>query len=120
MQIMNLFSAFSVNPNLLVINNGLLYVSNINKTKYLKIAKNFSEVDTIVVWLTSEYSDLDFGDTVWELSSNNLCHPNVKNPIYKKNYVTKNSLSIKIKNLKFKYINSQKLFLMTFHFSAKE
>ena len=100
MQIMNLFSAFSINPNLLVINNGLLYVSNINKARYFKIAKKFSEVDTIVVWLTSEYSDLDFGDTVWELSSNDFCHPNPKNTIYKKNYVTKNSLSLKNKKSK--------------------
>ena len=120
MQIMNLFSAFSVNPNLLVINNGLLYVSNINKTKYLKIAKNFSEVDTIVVWLTSEYSDLDFGDTVWELSSNDLCHPNLNNPIYKKNNITKNSLSLKIKNLKFKYLNSQKIVFNDLSFYGKE
>ena len=120
MQIMNLFSAFSISPNLLVINNGLLYVSNINKAKYLKIAKKFSEVDTIVVWLTSEYSDLDFGDTVWELSSNDLCHPNLKNPIYKKNNITKNSLSLKIKNLKFKYLNSQKIVFNDLSFYGKE
>ena len=119
MQIMNLFSAFSTNPNLLVINNGLLYVSNINKTKYLKIAKDFSEVDTIVVWLTSEYSDLDFGDTVWELSSNNFCHPNLKNPIYKKNNVTNKSLSLKIKNLKFKYLSSQKIVFNNLSFFGK-
>jgi energy-coupling factor transporter ATP-binding protein EcfA2 len=120
MQIMNLFSAFSISPNLLVINNGLLYVSNINKAKYFKIAKKFSEVDTIVVWLTSEYSDLDFGDTVWELSSNDLCHPNLKNPIYKKNNITKNSLSLKIKNLKFKYLNSQKIVFNDLSFYGKE
>ena len=119
MQIMNLFSAFSINPNLLVINNGLLYVSNINKTKYLKIAKDLSEVDTIVVWLTSEYSDLDYGDTVWELSSNDLCYPNLKNPIYKKNYITKNSLSLKIKNLKFKYLNSHKIVFNDLSFFGK-
>ena len=120
MQIMNLFSAFSISPNLLVINNGLLYVSNINKAKYFKMAKKFSEVNTIVVWLTSEYSDLDFGDTVWELSSNDLCHPNFKDPIYKKNYVTKNSLSLKIKNLKFKYLNSQKIVFNDLSFNGKE
>ena len=39
--------------------------------------------------LTPEHSDLDFGDTVWELSSNDLCHPNLKNPRYNKNNITK-------------------------------
>ncbi len=120
MQIMNLFSAFSISPNLLVINNGLLYVSNINKTKYLKMAKGLSEVDTNVVWLTSEYSDLEFGDTAWELSSNNLCYPNFKYPKYKKNYVTKNSFSLKIKNLKFKYSNSPKIVFNNLSFYDKE
>ena len=120
MQIMNLFSAFSISPNLLVINNGLLYVSNINKTKYLKIAKGLSEVDTNVVWLTSEYSDLELGDTAWELSSSNFCYPNFKYPKYKKNYVTKNSFSLKIKNLKFKYSNSPKIIFNDLSFYDKE
>ena len=120
MQIMNLFSAFSISPNLLVINNGLLYVSNINKTKYLKIAKGLSEVDTNVVWLTSEYSDLELGDTAWELSSSNFCYPNFKYPKYKKNFVTKNSFSLKIKNLKFKYSNSPKIIFNDLSFYDKE
>ena len=55
MQILNLFSAFSMSPNLLVINNGLLYVSNINKTKYLQILTDKALSTSIDKVCSSEY-----------------------------------------------------------------
>ena len=68
-EMLNIVTAFSVNPQLLLIDDGLSFLNVNGKQNMLGYIHNqIVETNCIVLWLTSDCNDLQFGKTQWELS----------------------------------------------------
>jgi len=68
-ELLNLATALSVKPDLIVIDDGLSFLnSKAKKTQVQRLGKYIKETGSIILWFTSDISDLKFGDTAWELT----------------------------------------------------
>ncbi|MFQ6673832.1 MAG: ATP-binding cassette domain-containing protein [Fidelibacterota bacterium] len=67
-ELLNLVTALSVSPDFLVIDDGLAFLSDGNKKKVARILEEYCErKSAVVVWVTSDLSDVRFGTQAWEL-----------------------------------------------------
>jgi len=68
-ELLNLATALSVKPGLIVIDDGLSFLnSKAKKTQVQRLSKYIKDTGSIILWFTSDISDLKFGDSVWELT----------------------------------------------------
>jgi len=68
MEMLNLVTAFSTNPRLVFIDDGLSFLNDDSKKNWVDWIRNKISREKIVLWFTSDPTDLAFGDTKWELS----------------------------------------------------
>ena len=68
MEMLNLVTAFSTKPRLVFIDDGLSFLNDDSKKNWVDWIRNKISRGKIVLWLTSDPTDLAFGDTKWELS----------------------------------------------------
>ena len=81
-ELLNLATALSVKPGLIVIDDGLSFLnSKAKKTQVQRLSKYMKDTGSIILWFTSDISDLIFGDTVWELTLNSFTEINKSIPI---------------------------------------
>ena len=81
-ELLNLATALSVKPGLIVIDDGLSFLNSKAKKNQVKILSNYmKDTGSIIIWLTSDISDLKFGDTVWELTLNSFTEVNKSIPM---------------------------------------
>ncbi len=72
-EILNLITAFSTKPQLVLIDDGLSFLNSDGKEKMISfIRRKIEKNNCIVMWLTSECEDLMYGDTAWELELDRL------------------------------------------------
>jgi energy-coupling factor transporter ATP-binding protein EcfA2 len=68
-ELLNLATALSVKPGLIIIDDGLSFLNNKAKKDQVKRLDNYiKDTGSIILWFTSDISDLKFGDSVWELT----------------------------------------------------
>ena len=68
-ELLNLTTALSVKPGLIIIDDGLSFLNNKAKKDQVKRLDNYiKDTGSIILWFTSDISDLKFGDSVWELT----------------------------------------------------
>ena len=68
-ELLNLATALSVKPGLIIIDDGLSFLNNKAKKDQVKSLDNYiKDTGSIILWLTSDISDLKFGDSAWELT----------------------------------------------------
>jgi len=83
-ELLNLATALSVKPGLIVIDDGLSFLnSKAKKNQVQRLGKYIKDTGSIILWFTSDISDLKFGDTVWELTLNSFTEINKSIPIPK-------------------------------------
>ena len=81
-ELLNLATALSVKPGLIVIDDGLSFLNSKAKKIQVKSLSNYTkDTGSIIIWLTSDISDLKFGDTVWELTLNSFTEVNKSIPM---------------------------------------
>ena len=81
-ELLNLATALSVKPGLIVIDDGLSFLNSKAKKNQVKSLSNYTkDTGSIIIWLTSDISDLKFGDTVWELTLNSFTEVNKSIPM---------------------------------------
>ena len=89
-ELLNLATALSVKPGLIVIDDGLSFLnSKAKKNQVNRLSNYMKDTGSIILWFTSDISDLKFGDTVWELTLDSFTEINKSKPIPKyqrKNY----------------------------------
>ena len=89
-ELLNLATALSVKPGLIVIDDGLSFLNSQAKNNQVqRLYKYIKDTGSIILWFTSDISDLKFGDTVWELTLDSFTEINKSKPIPKyqrKNY----------------------------------
>jgi energy-coupling factor transporter ATP-binding protein EcfA2 len=81
-ELLNLATALSVKPGLIVIDDGLSFLNSKAKKIQVKSLSDYTkDTGSIIIWLTSDISDLKFGDTVWELTLNSFTEINKSIPM---------------------------------------
>ncbi|GIS72388.1 MAG: hypothetical protein CM1200mP10_19650 [Candidatus Neomarinimicrobiota bacterium] len=55
--------------------------SKVKKTQVQHLSKYMKDTGSIILWFTSDISDIIFGDTVWELTLNSFTEINKSIPI---------------------------------------
>ena len=104
MEMLNLVTAFSTNPELILIDDGLSFLNETSKKNWVKWIRTNISNDKTVLWFSSDPTDLEYGDSKWELSLSgfnklddlpSLDHFNYQHP--------KGSLSLMLKDLVFGY-----------------
>lgn len=70
---LNISTAFSVSPDCVLIDDGLSFLNENSKEKIVNnIQEKIELTGCIVLWLTSDLKDLEYGQTSWELSLSSL------------------------------------------------
>ncbi|MBC8323422.1 MAG: ATP-binding cassette domain-containing protein [Candidatus Marinimicrobia bacterium] len=72
-EMLNIVTAFSVDPQLVLIDDGLSFLNPNKKQEMIHYIQDRIEFSNcIVFWLTSDCNDLQFGNTQWELSLSSM------------------------------------------------
>jgi ATPase subunit of ABC transporter with duplicated ATPase domains len=111
-ELLNLTTAMQSSPDILIIDDGLSFLSSENKliaVNWLRAWANNTR--SIVVWVTSEKNDLEFGDTKWVLDLDSFKKIGyVKPDHYDSINIPEGSLSLKWTDVSFKYDNSRSIY----------
>ncbi|RMF09924.1 MAG: ATP-binding cassette domain-containing protein [Candidatus Neomarinimicrobiota bacterium] len=111
MEILNLVLASSLEPSLLVIDDGLSFLNEYRKEEEVRKLRALArERECPIIWLTTEWNDLRWGDSRWRLSLSEFVSvsdftPNEYSPVPKQS----GSLKITLDDLTFGYPGREKL-----------
>ena len=111
-EILNIITAFSTAPELIIMDDCLSFLNRRMKSFILeKIQQKLRANNQIVLWLTSDIDDLQYGASCWELSLSSLSKftPGEK-PMYPCCKLKKGSLNLEIDSMSFDYKDERKLF----------
>ena len=107
MEMLNLVTAFSTKPRLVFIDDGLSFLNDDSKKNWVNWIRNKISRGKIVLWFTSDPTDLAFGDTKWELSLSSFQSLDKIPELNRYRFQhTKGDLSIKFNDLLFSYSKS--------------
>tara|TARA_B110000438_G_scaffold51140_1_gene51543 strand:- start:2575 stop:3888 length:1314 start_codon:yes stop_codon:yes gene_type:complete len=102
MEMLNLVTAFSMNPDLILIDDGLSFMNSDIKSTWVKWMQKRIIKQKTILWFTSDISDFAYSDLNWIISLSDFVQ--VNNSINTNNYnfsAPKGNMSLKIKNLSF-------------------
>ena len=107
MEMLNLVTAFSTDPQLILIDDSLSFLNENSKKSRIQWIRQKISNDKTILWFSSDPEDLEFGDTKWELSLSGLNSLDDTFELAPYNYHhPKGELTLKIDNLVFNYENS--------------
>ena len=110
MEMLNLVTAFSMNPELVLIDDGLSFMNADIKSYWVKWMQQKINKEMTILWFTSDISDFSYSNSNWVISLSDFAQ--VNNLKKRKNYNVsslKGGMSLKIKNLSFQYEKSTSL-----------
>ncbi len=110
---LNLSTAFSVNPNCVLIDDGLSFLNDRTKENIIhQIKEKVEKTDVIVLWFTSDMNDLNYGDTQWELTLSSMQRWSESiNPLPTFNkLISPGTISINCSNVTFAYNDELPIF----------
>ena len=111
-EILNIVTAFSTAPELIIMDDCLSFLNRRMKSFILeKIKQKLHANNQIVLWLTSDIDDLQYGASCWKLSLSSLSQftPG-KKPIFPCRKLMEGSLNLEIDSMSFDYKGERKLF----------
>ena len=111
-EILNIVTAFSTAPELIIMDDCLSFLNRRMKSFILeKIKQKLRANNQIVLWLTSDIDDLQYGASCWKLSLSSLSQftPG-KKPIFPCRKLMEGSLNLEIDSMSFDYKGERKLF----------
>ena len=111
-EILNIITAFSTEPELIILDDCLSFLNHGMKNFILEnIQQKLFKNNQIVLWLTSDIDDLEYGVTHWELSLSALSQFNLgEKPMYPCCKLKKGSLNLEIDSMFFAYRDERILF----------
>jgi len=108
-EMLNISTTISLNPTVILMDDALSFLSDEMKENIVKQLSDLKR--TIILWFTSDYHDLNYGKTKWNMSSNGLSEvkhiSKIEIPISK---INKGNFNLEISKLNFNYIQSEKIF----------
>ena len=105
-ELLNLATALSVKPGLIIIDDGLSFLNNKAKKDQVKRLDNYiKDTGSIILWFTSDISDLKFGDSVWELTLDSFTEITKSKslPKYQRNNYPVGKLRLNVDHLTYSY-----------------
>ena len=105
-ELLNLATALSVKPGLIIIDDGLSFLNNKSKKDQVKSLDNYiKDTGSIILWLTSDISDLKFGDSAWELTLDSFTEITKSKslPKYQRNNYPVGKLRLNVDHLTYSY-----------------
>jgi len=102
MEMLNLVTAFSMKPELILIDDGLSFMNSDIKSTWVKWMKKEIINKKTILWFTSDISDFVYSKSNWMISLSDFVQ--VKNIVSNNNYSfssRKGNMSLKVKNLSF-------------------
>lgn len=112
-QILNLITAISSKPEILIIDDGLCYLSKSNKLKMINHLQNYClKQNAVTIWLTSDITDMDFLDQGKELKLDSLVtwRKNASQSGIINSMFRNGNISLNLNKMSFSYSNSEDLF----------
>tara|TARA_B100000315_G_scaffold227498_1_gene235493 strand:+ start:1399 stop:2715 length:1317 start_codon:yes stop_codon:yes gene_type:complete len=105
-ELLNLATALSVKPGLIIIDDGLSFLNNKAKKDQVKRLDNYiKDTGSIILWFTSDISDLMFSDSVWELTLDSFIEITKSKPLpkYQRNNYPAGKLRLILDHLTYFY-----------------
>ncbi len=105
-ELLNLATALSVKPGLIIIDDGLSFLNNKAKKDQVESLDNYiKDTGSIILWLTSDISDLKFGDSAWELTLDSFTEITKSKslPKYQRNNYPVGKLRLNVDHLTYSY-----------------
>ena len=102
MEMLNLVTAFSMKPELILIDDGLSFMNSDIKSTWVKWMKKEIINKKTILWFTSDISDFVYSKSNWVISLSDFVQ--VNNIVSNNNYSfssRKGNMSLKVKNLSF-------------------
>lgn len=102
MEMLNLVTAFSMKPELILIDDGLSFMNSDIKSTWVKWMKKEIINKKTILWFTSDISDFVYSKSNWVISLSDFVQ--VNNMVSNNNYSfssRKGNMSLKVKNLSF-------------------
>ena len=111
-ELLNLTTAMQSSPDILIIDDGLSFLSSENKLIAVNWLRTWANnTSSIIVWATSEKNDLEFGDTKWILDLDSFKKIEyIKPEHYDSIHIPGGSLSLKWTDVSFNYDNSRSIY----------
>ena len=111
-ELLNLITALDFDPDILLIDDGLSFLSEENKNYCLEIMKEWVERSGgIIIWVTSDIEDLCYGENSLTLSLDSLYNHIPSRKIrYEEVHLPQGAMSLNIDNLSFGYIGQRNLY----------
>ena len=109
MEMLNIVTALSTNPELLLIDDSLSYLYKKSKDYWVNYIKKTLSKTSTIIWFTSDYNDLSYGDNNWLLSLSDLSQNSFStygDQTYTYNH-PKGQLHLNVDDISFKYNDSQ-------------
>lgn len=116
MEMLNLVTAMSTDPNLILIDDGLSFLDTKTKIQWVNWIRGKISKEKTVIWFTSDISDINFGDTKWSLSLSGIkqfeTHQHTESYQYKTNG---GELGLELLNLHFSYGDEESALIQNWH-----
>ena len=111
-ELLNLVTALDFDPDILLIDDGMSFLSEENKNYCLEIMKEWIECSGgIIIWVTSDIEDLRYGENSLTLSLDSLYNHIPSRKIrYEEVHLPQGAMSLNIDNLSFGYMGQRELY----------
>ena len=111
-ELLNLVTALDFDPDILLIDDGLSFLSEENKKYCLEMMKEWIERSGgIIIWVTSDIEDLRYGENSLTLSLDSLSACMLsRNLSYEEVHLPQGDMSLNIDNLSFGYMGQRELY----------
>ena len=111
-EMLNIITSLQMNPSILLIDDGLSFLSKEKKIIVIKWLKEWSlKNDSTVIWVTSEKDDLILGDYSWKLMLDSFKKTSeYKNEFYVPLKIPDGQLNLNISELTYKYDLSSEIY----------
>ena len=106
-ELLNIITAVQMNVDVLLIDDALSFLSIKNKLNAIQWLKNWARRSNgIVIWLTSEKEDLDYGNNQWILALDSLYPPlEINSSDYDPIQIPPGNMDVSFENVDFQYSN---------------
>ena len=111
-ELLNLITAVQMDVDVLLMDDALSFLSVKNKTNAIQWLKDWvKRSNGIVIWLTSEKEDLNYGDSQWILALDSLYDPgNISSLDYDPIQIPTGDMGINFENVDFHYSDSSDIY----------
>ena len=111
-ELLNLVTALDFDPDILLIDDGLSFLSKENKKHCIRMMEDWiKHSEGMIIWVTSDNEDLDYGDNALVLSLDSLyVHKSDKKLRYEEVQLPDGTMSLNIDSLNFGYIGQSEIY----------